>query len=201
MDVWGDLSRRAVACFNTAKDIRRSIMIIAVIIIYLTIGFFDALQVMGKPTFYQPLIALNTPSLYILLSLFFWPFFMKKRNLKNKCLYDGSDSEPLVENYYDHYCRVCNSQDSLYLYTTSYGEKVVICLNHEYVRETMSQEKFDSCLKLIQRAEYLDGKNDKEYVRCVTKIVKVKGFEDYWCNYVLWDHTYAASLKEVLAEE
>ncbi len=54
-------------------------MIATVIIIYMIIGLFDAFKVMGMPTIQQPLIATNSPALYLILSLFLWPLFMKMR--------------------------------------------------------------------------------------------------------------------------
>jgi uncharacterized protein YneF (UPF0154 family) len=54
-------------------------MIIALVIIYLAIGFFSALRVMAKQTSYQPLLATNNPLLYLILSSLLWPVLPKTR--------------------------------------------------------------------------------------------------------------------------
>lgn len=113
--------------------------------------------------------------------------------------YDPDASEPIME-YTNELCCICNSDDCLYRYQTSYGKKVVLCLDHEHAREDMTCKDFDRLLQLMDKAQEAYGKNDKEYVWCILKIIKHKGFDNYWGNWI-GSGKYKAIAEEIKAEQ
>ncbi len=102
----------------------------------------------------------------------------------------------------DQFCAICLAKNNLSTYQPSSGAKIFLCPKHDDIRLSIPPSTFDRLLRLMNEAasEYSPNGDIKKFTRLVMQIIKIPGFEDFWCNWINGER-YTAIKKEIRSED